>query len=148
MNVMDDTPQRYSTLPENVSVYDVPLEDITRCGNPIIIDDVRYSSFEQPPAFDSLRGDNPLAPPSNMNIYQQNITPQVTSPCAHPPEVPPPRVDSNAHEPPADTKYHVLLHDKGKLDNPPEVPAPRAHPPEVPLPRVDNTTHEPPADTM
>ena len=117
MNALDDTTWQVDTLTENASVYDVPVEDTEGHDNPIIIDDIRYSSVEQPPAYESLRGDTPLITPSNMNIDQHNNTPQVSSPRAHPPEVPHPRVDNNAQEPSADTKYQVLLHENGKIGN-------------------------------
>jgi len=138
MNVLDNTNDEEA---EKMSVYDLPLGDIEEgYDNPTITNDVGYSSVKQLPAYESLNDNKtytPLASSSTVNIGLNTL--------GNPPEVPPPRADKT-QEPPADTKYEVLLRDEGRSDNPPEVPPARVHPPEVPLPRSDNTL-ESPVDT-
>ena len=138
MNVLDDTNDEEA---EKVSVYDLPLDDIEEgYDNPTITNDVGYSSVKQLPAYESLNDNKtytPLALSSTVNIGHNTL--------GNPPEVPPPRADKT-QEPPADTKYEVLLRDEGRSGNPSEVSLARVQPPEVPLPRSDNTL-ESPADT-
>jgi len=151
MNVLDDTAWLHGTPAEKVSVYEALPPDTEGYDNPIANDDVGFNSPEQPPSNASTQDGKtytPLALPPTVNIGH-----------------------NGAQEPPADTKYLVLVDDERKLGNPSEVPPPHkdnntqeppsdstylmlvddegklGNPPEVPTPHEDNNTQEPPADS-
>ena len=117
MNVLDDdTTWLHATPAQKVPVYEATLPDTEGYDNPITNDDFGFNSPEQPPSYASTQDGKtytPLAPTPSVNIGH-----------------------NSAPEPPADTKYLVLLDDEGKLGNPPEV---------LP-PREENDIQEPPAE--
>ena len=115
MNVLDDdTTWLHATPAQKVPVYEATLPDTEGYDNPITNDDFGFNSPEQPPSYASTQDGKtytPLAPTPSVNIGH-----------------------NSAPEPPADTKYLVLLDDEGKLGNPPDIGT--------------NNTQDPPAEHM